>query len=168
MPGLIGSGEAITQHALGGGGALGILPLIFLFRLGFGAVSYASGAPGGLLAPMLVLGSQVGLFVGTITSLAFPRLGIQPVAFAVVGMAAFFTAVARTPLTSIILVTEMTGSSAVLLPMLIACFVAMQVPTMLGGAPLYETMRARTLKIQESITAGGGARQDKHQPRDAA
>jgi CIC family chloride channel protein len=106
MPGLIGSGEAIAQHALGGGGALGIIPLIFLFRLGFGAVSYASGAPGGLLAPMLVLGSQVGLFVGTITSLAFPRLGIQPVAFAVVVMAAFFTAVARTPLTSIILVTE--------------------------------------------------------------
>jgi len=106
MPGLIGSGEAIAQHALGGGGALGIIPLIFLFRLGFGAVSYASGAPGGLLAPMLVLGSQVGLFVGTITSLAFPRLGIQPVAFAVVVMAAFFKAVARTPLTSIILVTE--------------------------------------------------------------
>ena len=58
------------------------------------------------------------------------------------------------------LVTEMTGSSAVLLPMLMACFVAMQVPTMLGGAPLSETLRARTLKIQESITAGGGARQD--------
>jgi len=61
---------------------------------------------------------------------------------------------------SIILVTEMAGSSAVLLPMLMACFVAMQVPTMLGGAPLSETLRARTLKIQESITAGGGARQD--------
>lgn len=63
-------------------------------------------------------------------------------------------------LASIILVTEMAGSSAVLLPMLMACFVAMQVPTMLGGAPLSETLRARTLKIQESITAGGGARQD--------
>jgi H+/Cl- antiporter ClcA len=50
-------------------------------------------------------------------------------------MAAFFTAVVRAPVTGIILVTEMTGCFTLLLPMLLACFAAMTVPTLLGDPP---------------------------------
>jgi CIC family chloride channel protein len=50
----------------------------------------------------------------------FPTLAEQPTAFAVVGMAAFFTAVVRAPVTGIVLVTEMTGDFTLLLPMLLA------------------------------------------------
>ena len=62
-------------------------------------------------------------------------------AFAVVGMAAFFTAVVRAPVTGIILVTEMTGCFTLLLPMLLACFAAMTVPTLLGDPPIYDSLR---------------------------
>jgi CIC family chloride channel protein len=57
-------------------------------------------------------------------------------------MAAFFTAAVRAPLTGIVLVIELTGSFTVLLPMLSACFAAMLVPTVLGEAPIYDSLRA--------------------------
>jgi chloride channel protein, CIC family len=66
----------------------------------------------------------------------------RPAAFAVVGMAAFFTAVVvRAPVTGIILVTELTGCFTLLLPMLLACFAAMTVPTLLGDPPIYDSLR---------------------------
>jgi hypothetical protein len=68
-------------------------------------------------------------------------------AFAVVGMAAFFTAVVRAPLTGIILVTEMTDNSRLLLPMLAACFSAMAVATMLREPPIYDALKERTLAL---------------------
>src|SRR6201987_5342273 len=114
---------------------------VFLVRFGLGAVSYAAGAPGGLFAPMLVLGAQSGLVLGTLFCRWFPYLAERPAAFAVVGMAAFFTAVVRAPVTGIILVTEMTGCFTLHLPMLLACFAAITVPTVLGDPPIYDSRR---------------------------
>src|SRR5262245_12783886 len=94
---------------------------------------------------MLALGAQLGLFFGLLCRLAFPGLDIQAEGFAVVGMAAFFTGVVRAPLTGIVLVTEMTASVVMLLPMLGACFVAMLVPTLLRDAPIYDALRDRLL-----------------------
>jgi H+/Cl- antiporter ClcA len=73
-------------------------------------------------------------------------LAERPAAFAVVGMAAFFTAVVRAPVTGIILVTEMTGSFTLLLPMLLACFAAMTVPALLGDPLLYDSLTLYALK----------------------
>jgi len=61
-------------------------------------------------------------------------------------MAAFFTAVVRAPLTGIVLVTEMTASFTLLLPMLTSCFAAMVVPTLLRQAPIYDTLRQRAIQ----------------------
>jgi CIC family chloride channel protein len=144
-PEWVGDGDAITQRTLAGGETPALLPAIFLLRLGLGAVSYAAGTPGGLFAPMLVLGAQLGLFFGLLSRLAIPDLTIQPEALAVVGMAAFFTGVVRAPLTGIVLVTEMTASVTMLLPMLAACFVAMLVPTLLRDPPVYDSLRELTL-----------------------
>src|SRR5262249_2305293 len=105
--------------------------------------SYAARTPGGLFAPMLVLGAQLGLLFGMLSRLIFPELDVQPVAFAVVGMAAFFTAAVRAPVTGIVLIIEMTASFSMLLPMLAACFTAMLVPTLLGEAPIYDSLRNR-------------------------
>ena len=66
-------------------------------------------------------------------------------AFAMVGMAALFTAVVRAPLTGMILVTEMTADSSQLLPMLAACFSAMAVATVLREAPIYDKLKERLL-----------------------
>jgi len=99
-----------------------------------------------------VLGAQLGLLFGALCRLAFPGLDIQPVAFAVVAMAAFFTGVVRAPLTGIVLVIEMTASFPMLLPMLAACFMAMVVPTLLRDAPIYESLRERTLRSSRSTS----------------
>src|SRR5207248_8080444 len=142
-PGLVGGGEALTQRTLRGTETLVLLPYLFLLRFVLGAVSYAAQTPGGLFAPMLVLGAQLGLLFGAMCRRAFPDLGIQPAAFAVVGMAAFFTGVVRAPVTGIVLVIEMTASFTMLLPMLGACFTAMLVPTLLGNLPIYDSLRPR-------------------------
>ena len=113
---------------------------VFVVRFALGPLCYAAGTPGGLFAPMLVLGAQGGLVVGTLFCRWFPYIAERPAAFAVVGMAAFFTAVVRAPVTGIILVTEMTGSFTLLLPMLLACFAAMTIPTLLGNPPIYDSL----------------------------
>ncbi len=148
-PGLVGGGDQITQRTLAGGATLAIIPLAFLLRFGLGAVSYAAATPGGLFAPMLVLGAQLGLFCGTLCRTAFPDLGIDPEAFAVVGMAAFFTGVVQAPVTGIVLVIEMTAGFTMLLPMLGACFAAMLVPNLMRSAPIYESLRERVVRRQQ-------------------
>lgn len=145
-PGWVGGGDAITQRTLAGRESVAILPIIFLFRFGFGAVSYAARTPGGLFAPMLVLGAQSGLLFGILCNQWFPSAAPDPTVLAVVGMAAFFSAVVRAPLTGIVLVMEMTASFTSLLPMLAACFVAMLVPNMLRNPPIYDSLRERTLE----------------------
>jgi CIC family chloride channel protein len=142
-PDLVGGGDFLTQRALLGAGTIATIPLLFLIRFGLGALSYASDTPGGLFAPMLVLGAQMGLLFGLLCKSVFPDPSIQPEGFAVVGMAAFFCGVVRSPLTAIVLVTEMTGNVTMLLPMLGACFAAMLVPTVLRNAPIYDSLRSR-------------------------
>ena len=125
-----------------------MIPLAFLLRLALGAVSYAAATPGGLFAPMLVLGAQLGFFCGALCRMAFPDLAIAPEAFAVVGMAAFFTGVVQAPVTGIVLVIEMTAGFTMLLPMLGACFAAMLIPSLLHSAPIYESLRQHAARRQ--------------------
>jgi CIC family chloride channel protein len=145
-PQLVGSGDNLTQQALSGTVVLSTLPLIFLVRFAMGAVSYAANTPGGLFAPMLVLGSQLGLLFGSLAHMGFPGLEMPATGFAIAGMAALFVAVVRAPVTGIILVTEMTGNVTLLLPMLFASAMAMVIPAMLQNMPIYETLSERLSK----------------------
>ena len=110
------------------------------------AISYAALTPGGLFAPMLVLGAQSGWMFGAAFNRWLPNLVPNATPFAVVGMAAFFTAVVRAPLTGIVLVMEMTNCLPLLLPMLAACGAAMLLPTLLRDPPIYESLLQRTLR----------------------
>jgi CIC family chloride channel protein len=145
-PELVGGGDNLTARALTGTTALAMLPAVFALRFALGAVSYAAGTPGGLFAPMLVLGAQSGLFFGSFACQWFPSLATSPVAFAVTGMAAFFTAVVRAPVTGIILVIELTSSDSQLLAMIAACFTAMLIPTLAGNPPIYDSLGALPAK----------------------
>jgi CIC family chloride channel protein len=146
LPDMVGGGDKITQAALLGQQTLMMIPLILILRMTLGSASYAAGTPGGLFAPMLVLGALLGLGVGIVLHAALPFLPIQPAAFAVVGMAAFFVGSVRAPVTGIVLVTEMTASVDLLVPMLGACFAAMLVPTLLKDPPIYDSLRVSTLR----------------------
>ena len=142
-PGVVGGGDTITQRTLSGAETGVMLSGVFLLRFGLGPLSYVAGTPGGLFAPILVLGSQSGLLFGIICYRWFPAVAPNPTSLGIVGMAAFFTAVVRAPVTGIILVTEMTASFTLLLPMLGACFAAMLIPNLLGNAPIYDSLPRR-------------------------
>jgi chloride channel protein, CIC family len=146
LPTVVGGGDAITQRTLVGTESLLTVSLVFLLRFGLGPLSYGALTPGGLFAPILVLGAQCGLLLGAVGHHWLPAAVPTPTAVAVVGMAAFFTAVVRAPITGIILITEMTASFTLLLPMLGACFTAMIVPTLLGDPPIYESLHERLTK----------------------
>ncbi len=145
-PTIVGGGNNLTQQALLGQGTLLAACGILLVRVVLGVVSYAAATPGGLFAPMLVLGSQAGLAVGLIGAQLAPGSAPEPEALALIGMAAFFTASVRAPITGIVLATELTGSTAVLPPMLGACAVAMLIANVVKSEPIYDALTARATK----------------------
>jgi len=150
-PSLVGGGDPLTQQTLAGNETVSWLALVFLLRFAMGPLCYAARTPGGLFAPMLVLGVQGGMLYGKLCSHWAADVAPDPRAMAVVGMAAFFTAVVRSPLTGIVLAIELTGCFTLLLPMLSACFAAMLVPTLLGELPIYDSLREDTLRLQEHV-----------------
>ena len=74
------------------------------------------GAPGGIFAPLRVLEGLLGSAVGQLAPLILPGAGVRPETFVVVGMAAYFAAIVRAPLTGIGLIVEMTNSYDQMLP----------------------------------------------------
>ncbi len=140
-----GNGHHLVEQTLAGNIPLSQLPTQFSLRFAMMMASYATGAAGGIFAPLLVLGAQVGLGVGEIGQLLIPSAVPNVAIFAVVGMAAYFTAIVRAPLTGIVLIIEMTGNYNLMLPLLIACFCAYIVADSLGDAPIYEALLRRDL-----------------------
>lgn len=146
-PDLVGGGDALTQRALDAKEAPVLIVVVFVVRFALGPVCYAAGTPGGLFAPMLVLGAQIGVVFGWVCHQWLPGDAASATAYAVVGMAAFFTAVVRAPLTGIVLAVEMTGCWTLLLPMLTSCFAAMATATLLRSPPIYDSLKERAAKL---------------------
>ena len=107
--------------------------------------SYATGAAGGIFAPLLALGALLGLAIGQMAHASWPAVVPEPAVFAVVGMAAYFTAIVRAPLTGIVLIVEMTGNYNQMLPLLVSCFCAYAVAEYLKDLPIYEALLERDL-----------------------
>src|SRR5215471_7235436 len=82
VPTAIGGGQSLVDAVLMGHMPLAAIPGWFLLRFGLTMVSYGCGAPGGIFAPLLVLGGLLGLAVGQLAHLALPSAGVQPETFA--------------------------------------------------------------------------------------
>jgi CIC family chloride channel protein len=128
---------------LDGGHSVTVLLLVLGVRLVLGPLSYAPGLPGGLFAPLLVVGAIVGTLFGRSAEAVVPLLTTPIAAFAAIGMGALFVAVVRAPVTGIALVVEMTGATTLFVPLLTACAAALAVPTALGDRPIYDALRTR-------------------------
>lgn len=113
---------------------------LFLVKFAMTMVSYGSGAPGGIFAPLLLLGALLGLLGGHLSAAIFPALANIPAAFAVVGMAAMFSAIVRAPLTAIVLIVEMTGNYEQLFALAVACLAAYVTAEHLRDKPIYEAL----------------------------
>jgi CIC family chloride channel protein len=144
-PAVVGSGDTLTQSILSGKVPMHALGLVFVIRFFLGPWSYAAGTPGGMFAPLLLLGAAFGgFYAGTMQHFA-PNLGISIVDFAIVGMVALFAASVRAPLTGIVLAIEMTGRGDLTLGMLAAALGAMLVAMLMKSPPIYQSLRERML-----------------------
>jgi CIC family chloride channel protein len=142
-PWLIGGSDALNESLLLSTPALGTLALILLVRWFLGPLSYSVGTPGGLFAPLLVVGAAAGSLAAGTANALMPSLALSTTAFAVVGMSTFFTAVVRAPVTGVVLIMEMTAQTSLVVAMVVAAATAVATAALLGGAPIYDTLRER-------------------------
>lgn len=150
MPSVLGSGGDLITGLTGGEMALGIAAVTLIVKFLFSAVSFGSGAPGGIFFPLLVLGALTG---GVFAMLAVNVCGLDPVFinnFVLLSMAGFFTAIVRAPITGIILLFEMSGSVSQMLSLAIVSVVAYITATLMGSEPIYESLLGRILAGKNS------------------
>ena len=88
------------------------------------SLTIGSGGSGGVFGPSMVIGGCGGAALGLALHNISPDLVPHPAAFAVVGMASFFAAAAKTPFSTLVMVSEMTGGYHLLLPALWGCTIS--------------------------------------------
>jgi chloride channel protein, CIC family len=142
-PGLIGGGGSLNEEVILGGTATATLLGWVIVRWFLGPISYSLGTPGGLFAPLLLLGAGIGALFAEVLNALAPGLELSPTAMAIVGMSTFFASVVRAPITGVLLIVEMTATTSQVVPMVIAASMAVLVATLLKGPPIYDSLRAR-------------------------
>lgn len=150
QPAASGGGFNLIPIAAAGNFSVGLLLFIFIARVITTLLCFSSGAPGGIFAPMLALGTLLGTAFGMAATPLFPAYHLDAGTFAIAGMGALLAASVRAPLTGIVLVLEMTDNYQLILPMIITCLGATLLAQFLGGKPLYSTILQRTLAKQKA------------------
>jgi len=113
-------GEGVNAAYVGAA----LLAVIGLAKMATTAFTIGSGGSGGVFGPAVIIGGTLGGATGLICAELFPTMAIQPGAFALVGMAGFFAGAANTPVSTIIMVSEMTGNYELLIPSMMVCILA--------------------------------------------
>ncbi len=153
QPAAAGGGFNLIPIAAAGNFSVGLLLFIFIARVITTLLCFSSGAPGGIFAPMLALGTLLGTAFGMAVTPMLPAYHLDAGTFAIAGMGALLAASIRAPLTGIVLVLEMTDNYQLILPMIITCLGATLLAQFLGGKPLYSTILERTLAKQAAEQA---------------
>ena len=151
MPSVLGSGSGLIVSLTKGEMVLGMVVLTLVVKFLFSAVSFGSGAPGGIFFPLLILGALLGA-VFAMTGAEF--FGLDPVYinnFVLLGMTGFFTAIVRAPLTGIILLFEMSGSISQMLSLSIVSVTAYIVATLMRSEPIYDSLLKRILNADTIV-----------------
>lgn len=128
FPYILGSGYGWIQQAIDGGLPIKLMLGAAIIKVFATSFTISSGGSGGIFAPSLFMGAMLGGAFGEIAQTFFPNIITDPTAFVLVGMAAFFAGAANVPVSLTIMITEMTGSYGLLVPLIftstIAYFVA--------------------------------------------
>ena len=124
MPEVLGGGYAVIQSAIQSELTIKLmLGAIFLKMLAT-SFTISSGGSGGVFGPTLFIGGMIGGVVGQVAHMYFPGIIIDPGAFVLVGMAAFFAGVANAPMGAMLMVCEMTNSYGLLAPLMLVSVIA--------------------------------------------
>ena len=147
VPQVWGNGYSVVNDMLNDKLALDLLAFVLVAKLVSTAASVGSGANGGILTPTLFMGAAFGALFAHVLHRVDPHLTSQQAAYAVVGMGAFLAATTHAPLTSILLIFEMTLDYEVVLPLMLACVTAHYVASIYRRG---ESVYTRVLKANAS------------------
>src|ERR1017187_1164262 len=140
VPQVLGVGYTYVGTALNGSMALKLMLLLVALKLISVTVSYASGNAGGIFGPALFLGAMLGGSIGTVAHHFLPGYTATPGAYALVGMGALFAGIVRAPMTSVLMIFEMTRDYAVIVPLMIANLISLYISRRFQKQPIYEAL----------------------------
>jgi chloride channel protein, CIC family len=146
VPQVLGVGYGFVGDALNGNMAFKMMLLLVVLKLFAVTTSYASGNAGGIFGPSLFIGAMLGGTIGTVAHHLFPAYTATPGAYALVGMGAVFAGIVRAPMTSVLMIFEMTQDYAVIVPLMISNLVSLFIASRLQREPIYEA-----LAVQDGI-----------------
>jgi chloride channel protein, CIC family len=141
--GITGGGYPGLDGALSGRFVVEVLVVLGAMKLFATVFSYASGGAGGIFAPTLFLGAMLGGVFGALDVHVFDHAHSEVGAFALVGMGAVFAGTIRAPITSVLIILEMTAGYGLTLPLMIANMMAYGLARQLRPAPIYERLLAQ-------------------------
>jgi CIC family chloride channel protein len=160
VPQVLGVGYGYVGDALNGRMALNLMVLLVVLKLLTVTISYGSGNAGGIFGPALFIGAMLGGAVGTVAHRLLPAYTATPGAYALVGMGAVFAGIVRAPMTSVVMVFEMTQDYAVIVPLMISNLVSLFISSRLQHQPIYEA-----LAVQDGIHLPGAGTSQRHSQR---
>jgi CIC family chloride channel protein len=140
VPQVLGVGYSYVGSALDGTMALKLMLLLVVLKLIGITVSYASGNAGGIFGPSLFLGAMLGGAIGTVAHHLLPAYTATPGAYALVGMGALFAGIIRAPMTSVLMIFEMTRDYAVIVPLMIANLTSFFISSRFQKQPIYDAL----------------------------
>src|SRR5713226_90614 len=140
VPELLGVGYKHVGAVLNGGIALKLMLLLLALKLIGVTTSYASGNAGGIFGPSLFIGAMLGGIVGTASQHFLPGYAASPGAYALVGMGTAFAGIIRAPMTSVVMIFEITRDYAVIVPLMISSLVSFFISARFQKQPIYEVL----------------------------
>lgn len=157
-PAVIGGGADLVDLASTGRMTIGAMCLLFVVKFVFFMFCFGSGAPGGIFMPMLVFGAVLGGIIGQSFGITLGFGNIYLETFVIVGMAGYFAAIVRAPITGIILISEMTGSLSHLLALSLVSLTAYFVADICRAKPVYDQLLQRILHERHNHPQGARVR----------
>ena len=140
VPQVLGIGYDQVERVLNGDVVLKTVLILGVLKIISTSVAYASGNAGGIFGPSLFIGAMVGATVGSVAHLLFPASTAGPGAYALVGMGVAFAGIIRTPMTSVIMIFEVTRDYTIIVPLMIANLIAYFISQKLQPEPIYEAL----------------------------
>jgi len=140
VPQLLGVGYKHVGEVLNGRMAFRLMLLLLVLKLVAVATSYASGNAGGIFGPSLFLGAMLGGIVGTGAQHFLRGYVASPGAYALVGMGTAFAGIVRAPMTSVVMIFEITRDYAVIVPLMISNLISLFISSRFQKQPIYEVL----------------------------
>jgi len=143
LNGIAGDPYKTLTLALTGKMTVTAMAVFCVLKLAATVSSYSSGGSGGIFAPALFMGGMLGGAVGYLDVTVFHHSADSIGAFAVVGMGAVFAGIVRAPMTSVLIIFEMTGGYGLVLPLMIANMSAFALARHWRRIPVYDALLAQ-------------------------